>query len=175
MIKNFLDVMARRAAAADLEKLDPVARKLDDLSQQLATILRGVDASSRRDLLVQFDVEVLASLKEIEAAGSGPSTPFPSDPQGASTISSGNANGPATEPSTPRKQEQEFLPENITPEMREWARQSRELLTPEILELAEREFDLEVALAGYREVLETGGLQLRDFIQELEQLAAQHE
>ena len=33
----------------------------------------------------------------------------------------------------------------------------------------------EEALADLREVLETGGLQLQDFIQELEQLAAQHE
>jgi hypothetical protein len=175
MVKTFLDLLARHATAGELEKLDPVARKLDGLSQQLAAILSALDASSRQELLAQFDAEVLASLKEIEATGAGLATVLPGDTRGDRTTSSGNSIGPATATPTPPKQEKEFLAENITPEMREWARRNREILTPEILEWARQEFNVEEALAGYREVLETGGLQLRDFIQELEQLAAQHE
>jgi hypothetical protein len=175
MVKNFLDVLARHAVAGDLEKLDLVARKLDDLSKQLAGILSVVDASSRPDLLAQLDAEVLASLKRIEASGAGSAAILPGDPHGNSTTSSGNFTDPAPANATPPKQEKGFLAENITPEMREWARQSRENLTPEILEWAMQNFNREEALAGYREVLETGGLQLRDFIQELEQLAAHGE
>jgi hypothetical protein len=175
MSTNFLDVLARHATAGELDKLDPVARKLDVLSQQLAAILSGLNAASRLDLLAQFDAEVLAALKKREATGAGPATGFQDNPQGDSTTAGGNSTCPATGTSTPPKQEKEFLAENITPEMREWARQSRENLTPEILEWAMRDFNVEEALASVQEVHETGGLELRDFIQELEQLAAHHD
>ncbi len=42
-------------------------------------------------------------------------------------------------------------------------------LTPELLEWARRQFSEEEIVAGLREVRETGGLELRDFIHELEQ------
>jgi hypothetical protein len=175
MIKNFLDVLARAGKGAALERLDPLAQKLEVLSRQLAAILSVLDASSRRDLLAQFDAEVLASLKETEARGAG-STPIPqSNSPEDRTASAGNGNGPTTGTPTPSPQQQEFLAENITPEMREWARQSKEQLTPEILEWARQQINVEEILASIREVRETGGLELRDFVQELEQLASDRE
>src|SRR5439155_422216 len=93
MVENFLDVLTRHAPADDLQKLDPLARKLDALSQQLAAILGILDVSSRSDLLAQFDAEVRACLKEVEATGvrSGPLPP--GDPQGDSATWSGNSTG----------------------------------------------------------------------------------
>jgi len=175
MIKNFLDVLARAGKGAALERLDPLAQKLEVLSRQLAAILSVLDASSRPDLLAQFDAEVLASLKEIETRGAG-STPVPesNSPEDSAT-SAGKGTGPTTGTPTPSPQQQEFLTENITPEMREWARQSKEQLTPEILEWARQQINVEEILASIREVRETGGLELRDFVQELEQLASDRE
>jgi hypothetical protein len=48
-------------------------------------------------------------------------------------------------------------------------------LTPELLEWARKQFSEEEILAGLREIQQTGGLELRDFIQELEQEAARRE
>jgi hypothetical protein len=72
MVKNFLEVLRRRTNADESNELDPVAQKLDALSSQLAAILSVLDASSRSDLLAQFEAEVLASLKQMEAAGLSP-------------------------------------------------------------------------------------------------------
>src|SRR3954466_8801749 len=44
-------------------------------------------------------------------------------------------------------------------------------LSPALLEWARREFNEEEFLAGLREVEETGGLELKDFIHELEEEA----
>jgi hypothetical protein len=44
-------------------------------------------------------------------------------------------------------------------------------LAPEIVARAREEIDEEVLLAGIREVLETGGLELNDFIDEIEEAA----
>ncbi|HLN28382.1 MAG TPA: hypothetical protein VK395_11630 [Gemmataceae bacterium] len=46
---------------------------------------------------------------------------------------------------------------------------------PEILEWARQQFSEEEILAGLREVRETGGVELRNFIQELEQIAVARE
>ena len=170
MNKNFLDLLARHVKAGELEKLDSVAQKLDALSQQLAAILGDLSAPCRQDLLARFDAEVRASLKGIEANGAGSAPVRPDRPQ-----SDSNSAGPAVGTPTPPKQEPEFQAGHITPEMREWARLNKEILTPEFIAWAMQDFDLEKALASYREVLETGGLELKDFIQELEQLAAQDE
>ena len=48
-------------------------------------------------------------------------------------------------------------------------------LPPEILEWARQHFNEEEFLAGLREIRETGGLQLEDFIRELEQEATRRE
>jgi hypothetical protein len=144
------------------------------LSRQLAAILSVLDASSRRDLLAQFDAEVLASLKEIEARSPG-STPVPQSNSPEDSTTSAGKGTPTTGTPTLSPQQQEFLTENITPEMREWARQSKEQLTPEILEWARQQINVEEILASIREVRETGGLELRDFVQELEQLASDRE
>ena len=44
-------------------------------------------------------------------------------------------------------------------------------LPPELMEWARQDFNEEEFLAGLREIQETGGLELKDFIQELEQEA----
>ncbi len=46
-----------------------------------------------------------------------------------------------------------------------------EPVPPELLEQARREFNMEEFLAGLREIEETGGFELEDFIQELEREA----
>jgi hypothetical protein len=45
-------------------------------------------------------------------------------------------------------------------------------LSPELLEWARQQFHEEEFIAGLREIQDTGGLELKDFIQELEQEAA---
>ena len=46
---------------------------------------------------------------------------------------------------------------------------------PEVTEWARRTFDKEEFLAGQREIEQTGGLHLEDFIDELERAAGEHE
>lgn len=48
-------------------------------------------------------------------------------------------------------------------------------VTPEVLEWARRTFDEQEFLAGLREIERTGGLELKDFIQELEREAESRE
>jgi hypothetical protein len=134
MSQEFLDVLSRHAAAGELEKLDPVARELDNLSLRLATVLSGLqDSSARQDLLAQFDARVLGSLKEIEEKAVRPGTSFPS-----------------SEPN-------ELPSGKLTPELREWARQ---------------QFSEEEIVAGLQELRDKGGLELGDFLKELEDVVA---
>jgi hypothetical protein len=46
---------------------------------------------------------------------------------------------------------------------------------PDVLARARETFDEEEFLAGLREIEETGGLQFKDFIEELERAAGEHE
>jgi hypothetical protein len=48
-------------------------------------------------------------------------------------------------------------------------------IQPEILEWARQQLNEEETVAGLREIRETGGLELEDFLHELEQEAAPHE
>jgi hypothetical protein len=48
-------------------------------------------------------------------------------------------------------------------------------ITPEIIEWARQQLNEEETVAGLREIRETGGLELDDFIQELEQEATPRE
>jgi hypothetical protein len=48
-------------------------------------------------------------------------------------------------------------------------------LTPEILDWARRQFNEAEFVAGLREIRETGGLELRDFVRELEEAAGEDE
>lgn len=48
-------------------------------------------------------------------------------------------------------------------------------ITPEIMEWARQNFDEEEFIAGLRQIRETGGWQLKDFIQELEKEAQPRE
>lgn len=67
-------------------------------------------------------------------------------------------------------------PLECTPELRElrdwvcryYRLQQQQYLTPEFLEWAHRTFDEQVFLAGLREIEATGGLELKDFIHELQ-------
>jgi hypothetical protein len=169
MMKKLLEVLARHVSAAELEKLKSAAQQLDDLSQQLVAVLSTLPASARRDLVEQFETEVLAALKNMDAAA------LPGDPQGNSDIADGNAPGLVRTSPSPPTSESDDQPQHPTPERLEWARLSREYLTADILELVEQEFDAEEGVAGDREGLETGFLPLEDFIKELEELAALRE
>ncbi len=64
-----------------------------------------------------------------------------------------------------------YSPEVV--ELREWAHRhyapESEPVPPEIMEWARRTFNKEEFLAGVREIEQTGGLRLEDFIDELEQ------
>jgi hypothetical protein len=51
----------------------------------------------------------------------------------------------------------------------------REEISPEILQWARQQFTEEEILAGLHELRETGGLELRDFIHELEEIANRRE
>jgi len=48
-------------------------------------------------------------------------------------------------------------------------------IQPEILEWARQHMDEEATVAGLREIRETGGLELDDFLEEIEQEATRHE
>lgn len=48
-------------------------------------------------------------------------------------------------------------------------------LTPELLEWARKQLNEEEILAGLREIRQTGGFELQDFIRELEQAAGKDE
>lgn len=77
----------------------------------------------------------------------------------------------------------ESQPLVITPELRElreWVYrhlrlEQRKYLTPEVLEWARRTFNEEEFLAGLREIEATGGVQIVDLLDELEQEAASRE
>jgi hypothetical protein len=63
-------------------------------------------------------------------------------------------------------------------ELREWVRRhyypDSPPITPELLEWARRTFNEEEFLAGLREIETTGGLELKDFIHELEPIVKSH-
>ncbi len=56
-----------------------------------------------------------------------------------------------------------------------WKGENAAALTPEILEAARGQHNEEEIAAGLREIQATGGLQLGDFLHELEQAAGPHE
>jgi hypothetical protein len=64
-------------------------------------------------------------------------------------------------------------PEDATPH--NGHQMSHGKVPPELREWAIRNFNLEEFMAGVREIQETGGVELKDFIHELEQEAAPRE
>ena len=175
MDKKFLDVLARHVTAGELEKLQPVAQELERLSQQLAAVLGRLSAPTRPDVIAQFDAEVLACLKEIEAEDAGSATVLPEDSHGNNATAGENARGSTTESSTPLKQHQELPLDNLPPDIREWVLFNRQYFTPERLEQARQEVNMEEVEAEYREALRTGGWQLEDLLRDFEVITGEHE
>jgi hypothetical protein len=67
------------------------------------------------------------------------------------------------------------IPEVREPSLPETQDYRSEEIPPEILEWARQQLNEEVIVAGLREIRETGGLELADFLHELEREATPHE
>jgi hypothetical protein len=125
-------------------------QELNKLAQQLATLVATAarTPSESQALLDQFMHRTLASLQEIEAAAKE------SFAAGGATRESG--------PTTP-----------ISPAQNNSASAGKP--TPEIMEWVRQQINEEDIVAGLHEIRETGGLELRDFIDELEKAATADE
>jgi hypothetical protein len=175
MNNRFREILARHLSADQLDKVEPVAQELERLTEQLAAVLHRLGTSSRPDLLAQIDAEIIGALKEFEAKYTGSATDLTNDARGDNTTSGGNSTGP-TETSTPPVQQKELPLDHLPPDIREWVLFNRQYFTPEMLEQARQEVNMEEVNAAYREFLQNGGPELRDLIRELEEeLAAQDE
>jgi hypothetical protein len=145
MSQEILDVLMRSTPAEARQRLNISARDLDAQVLQLTASLNGELESPERKAVVAY---VDARIDE----------PFE---EGGERIP----------------------PLNLTPEvegLRQWACShyravSQQYLTPELLERERRAINEEEILAGLREIEATGGLELKDFIHELEEEARPRE
>lgn len=139
MNKEILDVLMHTTPAEARQRLNLSARDLDAQVLQLTTSLNGDLESPERRALVAY-----VNARIDEAFG---------EPGGGT---------PAL---------------NLAPEaegLRQWVFShyraiQKQYLTPEFLEQERRSINEEEILAGLREIEATGGLELKDFIHELEQ------
>ena len=147
MSQELLDLLVRSTPAEARKRLDIPARDLDAQVLQLTATLNGQGESPERQAILAYvDARSRESVAEAEAAS----------------------------------QPLIFAPELA--ELWEWARRYFSSLpqrvTPELLEWARREFSKRSEaelLAEIREIQTTGGLELKDFIHDLEQEVAPHE
>jgi hypothetical protein len=139
MGQDFLDVFMRSTPAEARERLGLPARAVDAQVLRLTTTLNGQNDSSERQAIVAY-VDARISESSAEAEGASQSI-------------------------------------HLTPELEElrlWVCRhyrllQQQYLTPEVMEWARRTFNEEEFLAGLREIQTTGGLELKDFLHELEQ------
>jgi hypothetical protein len=155
MNELFLDVLTRPGAAGNPEE---VSRILDALCQQLASLVGDCNASIRQELLDRARVVTQTYLEKVAA----------DQPPQAS------ANG--TEPSAAPAHEgtSGAAPKRLPPPQRPADIPCMEL-SPEFLESERQTINEAEILAALREIRATGGLELRDFIQELEKEITLHE
>jgi hypothetical protein len=143
MNEDFLDILSRSTPAEARERLGLPARELDAQVLQRTTTVDGESDSPEREAIFAYTA-ARWSESTLEARR-------------------------AAQPLNPMPELEELLG---------WARRHYGLtqgITPEILEWARREFDKygeEELLAEFREIQATGGLELKDFIHELEREAA---
>jgi hypothetical protein len=139
MTQPFSDVFARHGPAEIPESHEELSRALDEACRNLARALAACPPALRQDLLAVIAPRVRTLLHEMDAPAQ--QIPTSSDGAGPGTWAlPGVTNG--------------FPFAKLSPELLEWARQ---LSTEEEL------------VAGLREVRETGGLEFRDLLPELDQ------
>lgn len=139
MSQEILDMLMRSTPAEARQRLNLSARDLDAQVLQLTTSLNGQIDSPERQAIVAY---VNARIDEPFGEGGGGTAPL-----------------------------------NLTPELeglRLWVcchyrALQQQYLTPEVLEWARRTFNEEEFLAGLREIETTGGVEIRDLLDELEQ------
>jgi hypothetical protein len=126
-----------------------VSKALHDSSLNLIQILADCSPSVREEVLGRFTRLVVAHLNAMDdlARDIRSQLQHP-DPQEAAAEGESSATHP--------EESKELEPVKPTPELLEWARQ---------------QINEEEILRGYREIIGTGGLELRDFIAELETAA----
>jgi hypothetical protein len=75
----------------------------------------------------------------------------------------------------PPQHHRELPLDNLPPDIREWVLFNRQYWTPEKLEQARQEINMEEVEAEYRKVLETGGWQLEDLLRDFEEITGEQE
>jgi hypothetical protein len=139
MSKEILDVLMRSTPAEARQQLNLSARDLDAQVLQLTASLNGELESPERKAVVAY---VNARIDETFGEPGGGTPPLNLAP--------------------------------VVEGLRQWVCShyravSQQYLTPEVMEWARRTFNEEEHLAGLREIEATGGLELKDFIHELEE------
>jgi hypothetical protein len=149
MAQPFAEVFARRGPAETRKAHEELSRTLDEACRNLAGTLAACPPALRQDLLAVITPRVRTLLQELDAPARQPAN----SPEGAGTGGAppdGSGPGNGTLPGVTDG----FPFAKLSPELLEWARQ---LSTEEEL------------IAGLREVRETGGLEFRDLLPELDQ------
>ena len=138
MGQHFRDVLKRNAAAAGAMQPEQMAEALEAACRRLADLLGACDPSVRLDLLAHVNPCIAALMQQ---NGPGETSTGPD-------AAKANGTPPPEQVPVPGPQ-----PMKLPPELLEWYRQNT---------------NMEEAIAQLREVQETGGLELKDFLPELE-------
>jgi hypothetical protein len=141
MKRPFQDAIARHPEVGTPERQEELSRSLDEACRNLARALLACPPTVRQDLLAALVARVLAMLDEVDALA----RQLPASPERAGM---GNWNLPGVTDGFPFAK--------LSPELLEWFRQ---------------QVNEEEVIAGLREIEETGGLELSDFLPELERAA----
>jgi len=118
--------------------------KLDALYKNVTELLARCDPDKRQDLLAKFTGTLVGLIDELDATARQALR---------RTIAEGSA---------------EAMKDPVTEHFQEESSK----LSPEILDWARQQSSEEEIVAGLREIRQTGGVELKDFIHELEQAAA---
>jgi hypothetical protein len=153
----FWQVFADLANTRELAELAPESgERLRQLSTKMAELLAACNAGAQEEILAKFVRIILTNLTVLGDEARQAIDRQSGDVQTGKT--SGEDAGGNHLP--PLGKGPEFPAAPIPPEIKEWARQH---------------FNEEETAAGLREIQETGGLELADFIEELKQAATPHE
>jgi hypothetical protein len=155
MDQPFSDVFARHGCGGTPKNQEEMSRALDEACRKLARALAACSPIVRRDLLAAIASRAQAFLDEMDARARQVPT-SPERPTSLGTPSDGT--GPGGSP--PPGSTDGFPVIKLPPEVLEWERQ---------------QVNEEEIVAGLREIEQTGGLELRDFLHELEQAAGPDE
>lgn len=155
MKRPFQDVIARHPEVGTPERREQLSRALNEACRDLATALLPYPPAVRQDLLAALTSRVLAMLDEVDALA----RQLPASPDGAGTA------GAPLNGSGPGKWNLPGVTDGFP-----FAK-----LSPELLEWARQQVNEEEIIAGMREIEETGGLEFRDLLPELEEGTGRNE